>query len=835
MTAKDDPDGGRPDVAQLARFFVSPESIVIVSRVRDQRIVDVNPTFEAVIGIAHCDAVGRTAVELGLWRDERARQAVFDLLQQRGMLVREPIAVRARDGTYYDGLMSCEIVTQDEERYAFALFQDIRRYDDQVQSHARELESFRSLFDEAEIGVYRRWPRGRGYVDVNPSLVAMLGYESPEQLMTERRRDVASVYADPDHGAWVHATLKRDGRISRVHSLLRRRDGRTIWVSESAHAVRNADGDVLFYEGTLADIGAEVAAREGHEQSGRLYRTLVENCRDGVFLMQHGNIVFCNDALARALDFTADELIGTSYLDRVDPGDLPAQLQRRAARESGSMQVQEFEVHLLRKDGASRVFEVRAGAVMFRGEPASTGTMRDVTEMRLQQARLAEAEERYRNAIWGSGDRLFEWDLQSGVLAHIATDSEREADLEFAMPSAEALANYVHNEDLAAYIASVEDHLAGRSDYFEATYRLRSRDGEWKWKLARGMIVTRDADGRPLRVSGMQKDISKIKEVESALLELTRDLDARVQERTLELQEERRGLQAANEQLTAAIKALQRTQDELIESEKMASLGRLVAGVAHEVNTPLGVGLTAISFLRDQLPGIARELRQHLPPAAVEALIAPVESAGAMTQSNLMRAANLVKSFKQVAVDQSTLSIRSVDVREYLEGILQSLHPSLKKAGHRVTIDCEPEAQMVSRPDALYQVVSNLVMNSIAHGFPDGQVGTIRIRAAVDTDLLHLRYEDDGTGMDAHIARRVFEPFFTTRRELGGTGLGMHIVYNLVTQALAGRIALATAPGKGVRFDMWLPMVHPDADEIPAPATSVSRNRNGDTSAVPPQ
>lgn len=802
-------------IERLARLFIAPDTIVIVSRLRDQCLVDVNQAFERIVGIPRADAVGRTAMDLGLWRDQRARQAIFDMLQQRGRLVREPVAVRARDGTYYDGLMSCEIVVQNDEQYAFAMFQDIRRYDDQVQSHTRELESFRSLFEEAEIGVYRRWPRGRGYVDVNPSIVAMLGYESPEQLMTERRSDVASVYADPDHGAWVHATLKREGRISRVHSMLRRRDGSTFWVSESAHAVHGADGSVLFYEGTLADIGREVAAQGALEQSERLYRSLVDNCRDGVFLMQHGVIAFCNDALARALDFTAPELLGTSYLKHIDPADLPAQQRRLAARESGSMDVQAYEVRLLRKDGVSRLFEVRAGAVIFRGEPASTGTIRDVTELHAQQARLAEAEERYRNAIWGSGDRLFEWDMQAGVLTPIPTDPERELDVAFAMPSPEGLSGYVHAEDLPAYVASIENHLSGQTDYFEATYRIWSRTAsEWKWKLARGMIVARDAAGRPLRISGMQKDISKIKTAETALLDLTRDLDARVQERTCELQEERRELEAANQQLTTAIDALQRTQNELIESEKMASLGRLVAGVAHEVNTPLGVGLTAISFLRDQLAGVARALALHMRPEDVDALIAPVEKAGAMTQTNLMRAANMVRSFKQVAVDQSTVSIRTVGVRDYLEGILQSLHPILKQHGHLVRIDCDPLLQMVSRPDALYQVVANLVVNSIAHAFPEHVVGTIRIGVGVDSNMLHLRYEDDGVGMDALVARRVFEPFFTTRRELGGTGLGMHIVYNLVTQALAGRIALATDPGRGVRFDMWFPVVHPDANML---------------------
>jgi signal transduction histidine kinase len=333
---------------------------------------------------------------------------------------------------------------------------------------------------------------------------------------------------------------------------------------------------------------------------------------------------------------------------------------------------------------------------------------------------------------------------------------------------------------------------------------LRAAGGAWSWKLARGMIVARAEDGTPCRVSGTQKDISRIKAVETALLELTGQLDARVQERTAELH-------ARQRELETTIDELRRTQSELIEAEKMASLGRLVAGVAHEVNTPLGVGLTALTFLRDQLARVRAALNRHLQPEQTDALLAPVDDAGTMAESNLVRAANLVKSFKQVAVDQSSSSIRAVGVRGYLEGTLQSLLPALRKAGHRVTIECDAALEMTNRPDALYQVIATLVLNSIQHAYPDGRHGAIRIAVEADAGLLKLTYGDDGVGMDAAVARRVFEPFFTTKRGSGGSGLGLHIVYNLVTQALAGRIQCSTAPGQGVRFDVAFPRLHPQA------------------------
>ena len=799
----------------LARLFDAPDTIVIVSRLDDQRLVDVNPQFERLTGVPREEAIGRTAVELGLWRDERTRQVVMDQLLSRGWTAREPIAVRSRDGTFYDGLMSISLLRHDGERYVFALFQDVRRYDDPSSAQRRELESYRSLFGAAEVGVYRRWPEGRGLIDINPALVAMLGYETPEQIKAETGRNAKSFYVDAAHAASIHQTLKTQGRISRVRSLLRRRGGGSVWVSESAHAVYANDGTLLFYEGTIADISAEVAAQRALSQSEALYRSLVENSHDGVFLMQHGTILFCNDALARALDYTAAELVGTSYLARVAPEDLAAQQQRRAAREGGSLDAQLYEVHLLKRDGSRRLFEIRAGAVTFNGEPASIGTARDITEVNAQQARLAEAEERYRLALWGSGDQLFDWNLVTGVLAPISADETKEAGPAIPMPTAMGLEQYVHPEDFPAYYAAIEDHLAGRTEHFEAQYRLRSRSGGWKWKHARGLVVKRDANGKATRVSGTQKDIENFKRVEAELLALTQELEHRVERRTRELHEERLGLQASNLQLTAAIDELKRTQTELIDAEKMASLGRLVAGVAHEVNTPLGIGLTAISFLRDQLRTLGAALRGKLPPDEAESLLSPIEQAGAMAQNNMNRAADLVRSFKQVAVDQSTSNIRSVGVRDYLGGILQSLHPTLKKHGHEVAVECPGDLRMTSRPDALYQVIMNLVMNSINHAYAVGERGHLRIAARAEGDQIVLEYSDDGHGMDPSVAARIFEPFFTTKREHGGTGLGMHIVYNLVTAALAGRIALTTARGEGVRFEIVFPLRHPDAAGAP--------------------
>jgi ligand-binding sensor domain-containing protein/signal transduction histidine kinase len=426
----------------------------------------------------------------------------------------------------------------------------------------------------------------------------------------------------------------------------------------------------------------------------------------------------------------------------------------------------------------------------------------------LAQQRLRESEERLSLALWGSGDILLDWDLEAGTMRRVggSVDDQRPM-VAYGVVDVDALAMLMHRDDFPAVRAAHHAHFAGETEYLEVTYRERNAEHTWPWKLVRARIVARDAVGRPRRLTGMQQDITRMKAVESELRELNEALDTRVQQRTAELQARQHELEAANERLSGMLEELQRTQGELVEAEKMASLGRLVAGVAHEVNTPLGVGVTAVSFLRSQVAAVKTALRRLVGNEEADRLVAPIEQAGEMTEGNLQRAAALVRTFKQVAVDQANPDVRRFKLRDYLESSLQSLRPRLRSTGHALDLRCDASIEMTGRPDALYQIVVNLVMNSLMHGFPEGHAGRISLDAEAVDGQIRLVYADEGVGMSPEVAARVFEPFFTTRRHAGGTGLGMHIVYNLVTQALGGRITLATAPGQGVRFTIVFPQV----------------------------
>ncbi|UUZ56406.1 GAF domain-containing protein [Massilia sp. H-1] len=266
-------------------------------------------------------------------------------------------------------------------------------------------------------------------------------------------------------------------------------------------------------------------------------------------------------------------------------------------------------------------------------------------------------------------------------------------------------------------------------------------------------------------------------------------LERAVQERTARLEHE-------SAERGRALAALQEAQSELVRQEKLASLGRLVVGVAHEINTPLGICVTATSHLVQELK-LAREdmAAGVMTEESLEQFFEIIGQSLKIMTTNTQRAASLVRSFKQVAVDQSSDAIRKFNLKTYLAEVLLSLQPKLKGRPVTVTLDCDAAIELESFPGAVSQIVTNLVMNSLVHGFAQDQAGAITMAARLDGESVLFDYGDNGAGMDASTLAQLFDPFFTTRRGQGGSGLGAHILYNLVTGPLGGSVRVESAPG----------------------------------------
>ena len=273
-------------------------------------------------------------------------------------------------------------------------------------------------------------------------------------------------------------------------------------------------------------------------------------------------------------------------------------------------------------------------------------------------------------------------------------------------------------------------------------------------------------------------------------------------------------LRAAKERAEAALADLRSAQRTLVQSEKMASLGGLVAGIAHEINTPLGISLTSASLLAEESRRLSETMNAGtLRRSDLARFLGLVLESSDLLLANSQRAAELIKSFKQVAVDQAADDCRWFNLREYIDEVMMSLGPRLKRSALTVAIDCPDGIEVQGFPGALAQVLTNFVMNSLTHAFEPGQAGRLGITVTLpERNLVQLVFEDDGKGIPEAVLPKIFDPFFTTNRSGGGSGLGLNIVYNLIRQQLGGEITVTSTAGRGTAFTVRFPrvMVRPE-------------------------
>ena len=282
-------------------------------------------------------------------------------------------------------------------------------------------------------------------------------------------------------------------------------------------------------------------------------------------------------------------------------------------------------------------------------------------------------------------------------------------------------------------------------------------------------------------------------------------LEETVEQRTAELT-------ASNAELSETLEHLKTAQSELVESEKLASLGRLVAGVAHELNTPLGNSLTVVTALEDRYKQFDAMLtgKEPMRRSTLEELVRDTLRGQDILQRNVQKAADLVRDFKQVAIDQTTDLRRDFTLDSVVKDVLVMVEPRFKRTPFIVETDLAPELNMNSFPGALGQVITNLMMNTLVHAFDGRDSGHVMLRcAALGEDQVELSVTDDGSGMDESVRRRIFDPFFTTKLGTGGSGLGMHIVHSIVTNVLGGQIEVRSSPGQGTQMLIVLPLVAP--------------------------
>ncbi len=352
------------------------------------------------------------------------------------------------------------------------------------------------------------------------------------------------------------------------------------------------------------------------------------------------------------------------------------------------------------------------------------------------------------------------------------------------------LSIYIHkkiNEPIKTVIASIQTI---------------SQNKDFSLRLNKLPFTELDILARTINIllSRIESHTLKQNEIHQQSLQQNNNLTEKVQTRT-------NALKQSNQELLSTLEKLHQFQGQLVETEKMASLGDMVAGIAHEVNTPIGLGITASTLLDDRLKAIKFAFNEKtLTSSQLKRFLVDGEENIDIIYRNLDRAASLISNFKKVAVDQSNADIQEFDINSLLEEITLTLKAKIDKENVGLTINCPNNLLIESKPGAISQILINLMMNSIIHGFDHRSQGMITISISYLSEQLHISYQDNGIGIDEKIKSKVFDPFITTKRGSGGSGLGLHLVFNLVTQALNGHIAFESDHEQGTKFNITFPV-----------------------------
>jgi len=437
---------------------------------------------------------------------------------------------------------------------------------------------------------------------------------------------------------------------------------------------------------------------------------------------------------------------------------------------------------------------------------------RTAIESDRKSAALRESEARHRHLMEHLTEGVFQGTTEGRLLLANRALSDM---LGYDSPA--ELIDLVHDLTTQIYACPEERYfllrtLAQEGNVRDFEIRLRRRDGT---EIIGNVSATaKFVDGKMVEIEGMVTDITARRQAEDQVLILNAELEARVKSRT--------------DELAKTLDNLQRTQTELIRAEKLAGLGALVAGIAHEVNTPLGSSLTVVTALGSKTRQLRGQVdKGELKRSELTAFLNDLDTGTDIIQRSLERAATLISNFKSVAVDQVSEKRRAFDCRRVTEEVVATLRPLVMHRDIAIETDVTASIVLDSHPGSYGQIITNLVSNAVIHAFDDVSAGVIRISARkVDDESVSLVVSDNGNGIPAAIQPKIFDPFFTTKLGQGGSGLGLHLVYQMVTNLLGGGITVDSAAGKGTTFTVTLPLVAP-VTVAPAPPEDPALLRDG--------
>ena len=672
----------------------------------------------------------------------------------------------------------------------------VRDISDRKRAAQQLLESerkYRELVENAN-SIILRWNRRGEILFVNEFGLRFFGYRQDELV----GQHVIGTLVPPgestgrDLRPLMEAVCLHPEQFERNVNENMCRNGERVWIAWTNRAILDERREVVEVFSVGSDISDRKRAEEELGRQRSLFRNLFEGAPVAIAILDHdGRILELNRSFETLFGYPESEATGRD-INELLPGETDPSADGDVSLMACSAgRVVEMEAVRHSRDGRRLdVHLVRYPNIVQGRLVGVFAIYRDITDRKRAEAALRASRNLLQAVLDTIPTRVF-WkdrDLRYlGCNQAFARDAGARSPDEII-----GLDDYrlgwraqadLYRQDDRRVLESGEPKL----DYEEPQ---TTPEGNRVW-LQTSKIPLRDPDGAIVGILGTYQDITARKLAEEELARHRDQLEGRVAERTAELRQ---------------------AMEQLLQAEKLAALGHLVAGMAHELNTPLGNARTVASALGVDVRSFAAAVDAGaLRRSQVDTFLTRSREAVELLERNAARAADLIASFKQVAVDQASVRRRRFPLRQTVAEWLVTLQPLLKHTAHRVELDIPADLDMDSYPGPLEQVLTNLIGNSVLHGFAGIDAGVICIRAARrDPDRVQLDYADDGVGIPAPILHRVFEPFFTTQLGKGGSGLGLYIVYNLVTGVLGGTIQGFSDAGKGVRFALTLPRTAPD-------------------------
>jgi PAS domain S-box-containing protein len=574
------------------------------------------------------------------------------------------------------------------------------------------------------------------------------------------------------------------------------------------------DGTVLEVRGTPVPNGGFVSIYTDitqRKQAESQYRATLENASVGIMFTSDRKVQHCNPKFAEIFGWNSPEdLVGQPGSVFWLSEDVYAEIGKQAGPILSSGGTYVVECQLRRKDGSTFLGHLSAKAVNFTS--TSMGTIwigEDVTEIRAVERAIKESERHLSQIVDGSSiptfvidaeHRVTHWNQGCEKLTGISrndvlgtTDVWRAfypaprptmADLVVSNSIDETVQKYYQKFSHSTLIPGAFE----AEDFFPQA----GEGGRWLYFTAAPL---HDSDGRLTGAIETLQDVTERRRAEKALEDRTQ------------------ALEKAYSELGVVLKNLQTTQDELVRSEKLAALGSMVAGVAHELNTPIGNSLITATHVMEASTKMDDAMKTGLRRSMFENYMADIAQSGDILVRNLNKAAELVSSFKQVAVDQTSSQRREFGLAEVVSEIATMLAPTIRKTPYTLVQNIPDDIHLDSFPGPLGQILTNLINNAILHGFEGQDHGTITLAAVLageEGKHVTLSLSDDGRGIPEGVLPRIFDPFFTTKLGSGGSGLGLNIAHNMVTGILGGRIAVNSEVGKGTSFTITVPLNAPN-------------------------